>query len=141
MTDIAPPSVPDDPLTTPFWDGARKGELRIQRCRECGTYIHLPRPVCRNCRSFDLSWEAVSGRATLYSFTVTRRAFHPYFAQHVPYPLGTVELAEQGGLHLISRLVDAEPGDLAIDMDLEVRFDDLGNGVVLPVFAPAGAVS
>jgi acetyl-CoA acetyltransferase len=57
MLQPGPPPVASDPLTDFFWAGAREGRLLIQRCRRCGTYIHLPRPACRTCRSFDLAPE------------------------------------------------------------------------------------
>src|SRR5439155_607073 len=86
----------------------------IQRCSACGTYIHLPRPVCRACRSFDLAPTEVSGRGTVYSFTETYKAFHPFFVDRVPFLLATVELEEQTGLMLLSNLVGATEPDMAV---------------------------
>jgi uncharacterized OB-fold protein len=125
-------------MTKFFWDGARNGELRIQRCRSCGTFIHLPRPVCRSCHSFDLVGERVSGRATLYSFTETHRAFHPFAVDRVPYLLATVELVEQPKLHLLTNLVGITEPDVRIGMALQVDFEDLGP-YSIPVFRPAPA--
>ena len=34
------------PETQPFWDGCAAGELRIQRCTDCGRPYFYPRPVC-----------------------------------------------------------------------------------------------
>ena len=151
MAAAPPPPLVDDPLTAFFWDGARRGELWIQRCRACGTYIHLPRPVCRVCRSFDLVGERVSGRGTLYSWTQTFKAFHPFFVDRVPYVLATVALVEQPGLHLVTNLVgidaDRVAADATLDMEVEVAFDEVAPGYVLPVFRPlatttaAGAAS
>jgi uncharacterized OB-fold protein len=138
MTRAAPPGIPDDPLTKFFWDGAREGQLRILRCQDCGTYIHLPRPICRACRSFNLAGEAVSGTAKLYSFSITHKPFHPYFVDRVPYAVATVALVEQEGLHFLSNLVDVEVDDIEIGMDLQVRFDALSDDVVIPVFTAAG---
>jgi uncharacterized OB-fold protein len=135
----APPPVTPSPLTEFFWEGANHGELRIQRCQACGTYIHLPRPVCRRCLSFDLRGEAVSGRATLYTYTVTMKAFHPFFAERVPYVIATVELAEQPGLMLMSNLVDVAEADISIGMDLTVDFEVLSAELTIPVFRAAAA--
>jgi len=133
----APPALPDDPMTAFFWEGARHGELRIQRCQACGTYIHLPRPICRHCHSFDLAGEKVSGRATLYSFTQTFKAFHPFFVDRVPYLLATVTLAEQPGLQLLTNLVGIDEPDVRIGADVTVDFAELAPGYVIPVFKPA----
>jgi uncharacterized protein len=132
----APPLIPADPLTSFFWDATRRGELHIQRCRACGTWIHLPRPVCRNCRSFDLGSEAVSGRATLYSFTETHKAFHPFFVDRAPYVVATVELIEQPHLHLLTNVVGASFDELEFGMELAVEFEALSDELVIPVFRP-----
>jgi uncharacterized protein len=141
MNQPAPPPLPDDPLTKFFWDAARKGELHIQRCQSCGTYIHLPRPVCRNCQSMDLAGEKVSGRATLYSYTETHKAFHPYFVDRVPYLLATVELVEQPQLHLLTNLVSLAGADIEIGMELVVNFEVLADDVVIPVFRPYAPIA
>jgi uncharacterized OB-fold protein len=136
-----PPVLPDDSLTAFFWDAARNRELWIQRCHSCGTYIHLPRPVCRNCQSFDLAGERVSGRGTLYSFTQTFKAFHPFFVDRVPYIVATVTLAEQAGLQLLTNLVGIDEPDVRIGMAVEVDFEELADGYVIPVFKPSSVAS
>jgi uncharacterized OB-fold protein len=132
---IAPPEVVHDPCATFFWDAARRHELHIQRCQRCRAWLHLPRPVCRSCGSFDLQGEPVSGRAKLYSFTTTHKVFHPFFADRVPYTLATVELVDQPGLHLLTRLVDVASPE--IGMTLGVTFEALTDDIVIPVFTVA----
>jgi uncharacterized OB-fold protein len=141
MSTPLPPPLPDDPLTNFFWEAARNRELHIQRCRACGTYIHMPRPVCRSCQSFDLGGEAVSGKATLYSYTQTFKAFHPFFVDRVPYLVATVTLPEQDGLQFMTNLVGIDEARIdelvEIGMALEVDFEELADGYVIPVFKPA----
>jgi uncharacterized OB-fold protein len=142
METLLPPLPPDDPLTSFFWEAARRHELQILRCQSCGTYIHMPRPICRNCQSFDLAPERMSGRAQLYSWTQTFKPFHPYFVERVPYIITTVTLVEQEGLQLMSNLVGIDPenvdAEARMGMDVEVDFHDLGDGYIIPVFKPAG---
>jgi uncharacterized OB-fold protein len=136
----APPHLmADDPLVSFFWEGARAGELRIQRCQSCGTFIHLPRPICRVCLSFDLQPEAVSGRGTLYSFTITNRAFHPFFVSRLPYVVAVVELEEQPELRVVTNLVGLDGRRPEFDMPVQVSFEELAPGAVIPVFSPSGA--
>ena len=141
MSTPLPPPLPDDPLTNFFWEAARDRELHIQRCQACGTYIHMPRPVCRNCQSFDLAGEAVSGKATLYSYTQTFKAFHPFFVDRVPYLVATVTLPEQEGLQFMTQPRRHRRGTsrrmCEIGMALEVDFEELADGYVIPVFKPA----
>jgi uncharacterized OB-fold protein len=137
MDQPLPPALPNDPLTAFFWEATRNGELHIQRCRSCGTYIHAPRPVCRNCQSFDLAGEKVSGKGVLYSFTQTFKAFHPFFVDRVPFLLATVTLAEQPGLQFLTNLVGIDEADARMGMDVEVDFETLAPDYVIPVFKPA----
>jgi uncharacterized OB-fold protein len=140
MDQPIPPMPVADALTEPFWTGARAGRLVIQRCRNCGLYVHLPRPVCRRCLSFDLGHEAVSGRGTVYSYTETHRAFHPFFVDRVPYLIAAIELEEQEGLRLLSNLVRVAEPDVRFGMAVTVEFEQLAPELTIPVFAPvAGA--
>ncbi len=101
-----------------FWTGGRDGELRFQRCQECGYYIHPPSPICPACHSKDLAFEAVSGRATLWTYTVNYQPWMP--GPELPYVVAIVALPEQDGLRLTTNLVDVAPDDVEIGMPLEV---------------------
>ena len=136
----AAPRPAPDALTTAFWDGCREGELRILRCDRCSRYIHWPRPVCSACLSTELTPRPVSGRGTLYSYTVADQAFHPWFADKVPYVLIVVQLAEQPGLRMVSNLVDHDD-DYAVDDPVEVVFREVEPGLVLPLFRPVRSAS
>lgn len=67
------------PLTQPFWDGTKRGELLVQRCPECGHNVWTPQLACNRCLNESLQWTRVSGRGTIYSFTVMHRAATPAF--------------------------------------------------------------
>jgi uncharacterized OB-fold protein len=135
----SPPMPQPDSLTQFFWDGIAESELRIQRCQACQKYIHYPKPVCRFCQSIELAGESVSGRATLYSWTIAVQAFHPFWTDRLPYTIGTVELAEQPGLMFASQIVDCAEADLCIGLPLEVVFERLTPELIVPFFKPVGA--
>lgn len=116
----------------PFWTGGADGRLLIIRCRPCGWWIHPPRPACARCRSTDVGPESVSGQGTIYSYTVNHQAWAP--GLEVPYVLVVVDLDEQDGLRLTSRLVDP-PTDVAVGDRVEVRFQQAADDVWLPLFA------
>jgi len=141
MSPQGPPRPMADPTTDFFWEAAARRELHIQRCQSCGTYIHLPRPICRSCHSFDLAGERVSGRGTLYSFSETHKAFHPFFVDRVPYLIAVVELVEQPGLRLHTNLVGIGEPDVRFGMQVEVDFEALDAELTIPVFRPAGAAA
>jgi hypothetical protein len=134
-----PPPVPiPDPLTQFFWDAAAEHKLMVQQCNECGKHIHPPRPICRYCLSTDLAPVEVSGRATLYSWTVAEQAFHPWFADKLPYVYATVELAEQP-TKVITNIVGCPIDDLRVGMELEVVFEPMSDEITLPKFRPASS--
>jgi uncharacterized OB-fold protein len=129
--------LPDpSPLTQPFWAAAKERELRIQRCRACGTHLFYPRYLCTACGSDDLQWCPVSGRATVFTFTVARRATHPGLADRVPYVIAVVELEE--GPKLTANLVEIDPDDVEIGLSVEVAFEDVDD-TTLVQFRPIRA--
>lgn len=125
-------AVPSE-LAADFWTAAARGELTIQRCQACGHLQHPPRAVCGACGAADLAFGPVSGRGTVYSFTVVERALLPELRPFVPYVIALVDLDE--GPRLLA-LLRADPPELRIDMPVQVAFEAVGE-VTLPVFVPA----
>jgi uncharacterized protein len=138
---VGPPLPEPDPSTRFFWEGARRHELLIMHCNNCGRYHHWPRPICRFCLSSDIAPKAVSGRGTLYSYTVAVQPFHPWFADKTPYVIATVELVEQERLRLLSNLVDCDEADIEVDMPVRVVFREVTPEITLPLFRPAGSLA
>jgi uncharacterized OB-fold protein len=123
------------PETQPYWDGCAAGELRIQRCVDCGKPYFYPRPLCPYCGSVNVEWFRASGRATLYSYVINHRPA-PGFESEAPYVIAVVQLAE--GPRMMTSLVGvpATPEALVLDMPLRVTFERRGD-ISLPVFTPA----
>jgi uncharacterized OB-fold protein len=117
-----------------FWTGGALGELLIMRCQFCAHWIHPPLPRCPKCRSADVTSQPVSGRAIVHTFTVNRHRWFP--GQEVPYVLAIVELPEQPGLRLTTRLVDVAPESVEIGMPVRVEFEQVDD-VWLPLFRRA----
>lgn len=117
-----------------FWKGGARGELCFLRCSECRTYVHPPAPLCPDCHSRNLSPEAVSGRATLHTFTINHHSWIPGFDP--PYAIAIVDLPEQAGLRLTSNIVNCELDAIEIGMPLRVVFEGVDDGVFLPLFEP-----
>ena len=123
-----------DLLTAPFWEHAAKGELAFPQCGDCGRHHFYPRPACPHCGGERLDWQPVSGRGTIYSFSVVHRPPSPAFADDVPYVVAIIRTDE--GPHLFSRVVDIAPAAVRTDMRVQVRFDRRLEDIHLPVFAP-----
>jgi len=123
-----------EPLTEAFWRACRAGRLEMTRCRPCAWFIHPSRPLCPRCHGRDLEVAPLGGRARLFSYTLNHKSWFP--GQEVPYAIGLVELEEQEGLRLLTRLVDCPPERLAIGLPLRVVFENVSDEVALPLFAP-----
>ena len=135
-TDMARILPPETELSRSYWEGCRLGELRLQRCNSCSEYQFYPRIVCSHCDGRALSWEAVSGRGHIASFTVVRRGISKAYA--APYIVVLVDLEE--GPRLMSNLVGCEPEAAAVGAAVEVKFEAWGADSVLPVFQLAGQI-
>lgn len=123
-----------DVLTQPYWDGVAQHELRVQRCNACGELWHPPLPLCPCCHSRDIRWIPVSGRGTLYSYTVVHHAAHVAVAERVPYVVALVTLDE--GPRVVSNLLNCARTDVRIGMPLMLCFEQIAPDVVLPQFEP-----
>jgi len=128
-----------EPESERFWRACRAGRLEITRCRACGWYIHPPRPICPRCQARDLGWEAVSGRATVVSYTVNHQRWMP--GMEVPYTIGLVELVEQADLRLTTNIVGCAPDAVEIGMPVRVTFRDVSDEIALPLFEPDAEAS
>lgn len=135
MADYRKPLPVPSAVSAPFWDGLRKGQLRVQRCSGCGRHIFYPRSLCPHCLSQAPEWVTVSGRGKLYSYTVVRRAFHPAFQEDVPYVYAIVELEE--GPKVTSNVVNCPLEALRVDMPLRAVYDSVTPEVTLLKFEPA----
>ncbi len=123
------------PETRHFWEGAKSGELRLQRCDACQHTYFPPRPFCPACASREVSVFRASGRAILHSYVISHRPA-PGFVP--PYSIAVVELEE--GPRMMTNIVGCPqtPEALVLDMPLAVRFEPIDDEISLPLFAPAG---
>jgi uncharacterized OB-fold protein len=119
----------------PFWDAARRGELVLKRCTTCGHVDHPPYLYCTECGSEASEWTKASGKARLYAFAVNTYGVPFAFVPDLPYVTALVDLPE--GPRMISNVVGCPPAALRNGMDLEVVFEQVDGGVVLPKWRPA----
>lgn len=118
-----------------FWEGAKRHELMIQKCLDCGRFYFYPRSICPHCLSYNVDWVKVSGRGKIYSFTVSYRYPSAGFKAEAPYSIAIVELEE--GVRLMSNIVECRNEDLKIGMPVEAVFEDVTPEVTIPKFRPA----
>jgi uncharacterized OB-fold protein len=114
-----------------WWEAAREHRLVIQRCTNCGTFRHTPRPVCYNCRSLGFEWAPVAGKGRIFSAINCVHPVHPAVREAVPYNVVLVELPEAGNVRLVGNVVDTPYEQIEIGMPVEAVWEDVGEDVTL----------
>jgi uncharacterized OB-fold protein len=132
------------PPTREFWAAAARGELSLPRCDGCQHFVWYPDGACRRCGATAHTWAVLAGRGHLFSWSVVRRAFIPQLEGDVPYVAGLVTIDEDPAVRLVTRIVDADPAQLRIDMPMRVvfrplRFAGVPRTVTAPMFTPSFA--
>lgn len=129
-----------------YFEAARQGRLVVRRCGGCGLLRYPPGAGCPWCASPDWTWQAVSGRGTIYSYEIVVQAIQPGFRDWAPYPVVIVELDEQRGvptpdegLRLVANLLtdDGAPeaeSRVAIGARVQVTFQPIAPDFILPQF-------
>lgn len=115
-----------------FWEGARRGELRVQRCGDCGELRHPPGPVCPSCRSVNRTFLVASGVGEVYSHVVHHHP--PVPGLEPPFVVAVVRLPE--GVRIVGNVVGCPPGDVHIGMPVRVAFRRVDDELTLPVWTP-----
>ena len=136
MTDVERPLPQPSQLTQAFWDACKRGELLIQHCKACDRYRHYPQPMCAACHSMDWEWAPVSGRGVIHSYIVAHQAFHPHWADKVPYVVATIELEE--GVRMVDDMLELDPEAVKIGARVDVFFQKMSEEITLPKFKLAG---
>jgi hypothetical protein len=120
-------------LNADFYAFCARGELRLQRCTACRTWRHPPRFRCAACGSDAFTWEPVSGRGHVFTWTVTHRPIDPAFTP--PYAVVIAELQE--GPRLVGNLRGIEPAELALGLPIVVEIEPVSDSIGLLWFRPA----
>ncbi len=118
--------------TQPFWDGCNEGRFLLPTCHDCGTVRWPPGPMCPACQSEQTDWVDWTGPGKVYSWTVVHHAAHPALAEQIPYIIALVEVAPS--VRVLGNVIGCAPEDMRADMEVELFFEDAGEGEQLPNF-------
>ncbi|WP_295381276.1 Zn-ribbon domain-containing OB-fold protein [Pseudacidovorax intermedius] len=121
-------TLPHDAATERFWAGTADHLLLTRQCTSCHKPHWYPRPVCPFCQG-DTEWRSLSGKGTIYSVSVTRRA------GPVAYAIAYVTLDE--GITMLTNIVDCDLDSLHIGQRVQVRFKPAEDGTLVPMFTPS----
>lgn len=126
-------------FSQPFWDATREKKVLIQYCPETEQYQFYPRPVSLFTGKRNLEWREVSGRGSIFAYSVAHIA-RPPFAGHTPYFFATVTLDE--GVNVIADVVRCGREQMAVGMRVRPTWAPLPDGTNLLMFEPdSGSIS
>ena len=123
------------PEAAEYFAGTVRGELRVQRCGDCGLHHHYPRMACPHCGSTALAWVRATGRGTVHSFTVIRQQGIPPFKEQVPFVVALVDL-EEPGARFIAQMPELAPDDALIGLAVHAVFRPASEEVAFVEFVP-----
>ncbi|MFK7913988.1 MAG: Zn-ribbon domain-containing OB-fold protein [Pseudomonadales bacterium] len=117
----APAKTPRRPLpkldeldTQAFWQATANEQLTYQQCNNCNTIVWYPRAHCTGCTSGELVSKVASGRGTVYTFSIVRLSYHPFFRAQAPYAVAWIDLDE--GPRILSNVIGLD--DPATDLQI-----------------------
>jgi len=123
------------PETKPYWDAARNHELVIPRSKTTGEYFFYPRALSPGeDMTEDIEWVKASGKAKIWTYAIHHMGPTKAHKGDPPYVVALVETDE--GVKMMTDIVDVDPHDVQVGMEVEVVFDDVTDEVTLPKFKP-----
>ena len=134
-TDSRPLPSLDEVDTGAFWRATQDKVLSYQRCKSCGTVVWYPRKYPTQCMDDDVEILESAGEGTIYSFSVVRQSYHPFFRNLVPYAVAYVDLDE--GFRMLTNItgVDDPIHELTIGQRVELVWEE-HEALSIPLFKP-----
>lgn len=120
-----------------WWEACDRGELHIQRCKDCGALRHPPRPMCGECQSME--WDSIVStlRGEVMSFT---ELHHPRVPGY-DYPVLCAVIRLEEGVNFVANLAGCSYDEVSIGMAVEGRIEAVDEKTMLPQFYPMGAMT
>ena len=109
-----------------FFEGTAAGELRIQKCNQCGVLRHPPGPACPDCGAFDRGYVVAAGTGTVFSYVVHHAPQVP--GKELPLVIALLDLDE--GVRMVAEMTGpVEIGDRA-----SVGWNVVDDDLTLPIW-------
>ena len=119
--------------TRPFWEAIEENALMVQYDPATGAHQFYPRSTSLATGRGDLEWRKVSGKGTVYSFTLTLVPT-PGFEDEAPYLLAMIDLEE--GVRILANMVNVTADEIEIGMPVRVAFEQRSDDVTYFRFEP-----
>ena len=124
-------NIPSPPMSVEneaFWAAANEGRLMVPRCKDTGQFFWYPRNLSPFTLSNNVELVEASGKGTIYTYSVMRRA-------DPQYAIAYVTLEE--GITMMTNIVDCDFDSLTVGQAVELDFYETENGQRVPVFKMA----
>jgi len=108
-----------EPDTADFWQATRDQCFKYQQCDSCNTVIWYPRAHCTGCTDGQLEWRESAGLGQVYTYSIVRQSYHPFFRNKVPYAVVYIDLDE--GPRLLTNMVGVEDPLQDINIGMRVK--------------------
>lgn len=125
------------PETKPYWDACKKHELLLPKSKETNKFFFYPRAFSPGDDMSEVVWEKASGKAKVWTFSIHHMGPTKAYKSDGVYVVALVETEE--GVKMMTNIINCDPKEVYIGMDVEVVFDDVTSEVTLPKFKPAGS--
>ena len=129
--ELVPVPSPED---APFWDNCAKKRLAFQSCGNCGAVTHPPLGVCPKCQSLTRDWVDAPQGAQVFTYTWVNTAARPGITRPLPYNVAVIEFDGLPGVRMVSNVVDAEHGKLAVGDKVHLVWELAGPEMFMPRF-------
>jgi uncharacterized OB-fold protein len=106
------------------------GELRVQRCDDCGLVRHPPGPRCPSCGNMAAGYVSAAGTGEVYSYVVHHHP--PVPGKKLPMVIALVQLPE--GVRMVGELVGVAPDQVRIGLPVRVEFARIDDDLTLPAW-------
>jgi len=120
-----------------FWEWCGKGELRLQRCSNCGGIAWPVAKACQTCDGEAFSWDRMSGHGTVVSWCTFER---DYYYGILPIPWDTILVELEEGPYFVSNPQGFSWPESRVGMKVQLAFqecEDSAGSYQLPVFERA----
>ena len=99
------------------------GVLALQQCKSCRHVQHPPEDVCSSCQGTTFEAFKSAGRGRIESVAVVHHPVHPALADHVPYAIVLVSVADAPGVLITGNVAGTAPDAVKIGAEVRVVFE------------------
>ena len=122
--------------TAEFWRATKGKEFRYQQCKNCQSIVWHPRAHCTGCVESNLQWQTSAGQGVIYTYSIVRLSYHPFFRGMAPYAVAYVDLDE--GPRFLTNVVGVEDPGTEVHIGQRVQLhweehEELSIPLVTPV--------